>query len=200
MRIGSTSRSGCHSRTNPRAASTGEARNGSDAPWPCRQAGRSGRDIYRPAVSQFARAGIRLANTGQRRSQRIILSGEPPNPADCPGGCAFQPHSPIAISASRNKHDIFGPYPIRMVVRLRACAPLRTCGRHLMLRLTFGCCALLQQSFAFVVLRQSGDPSLQIMGSETSADAVREFRRAWRLDQPLVEQYPDCLRAILHGH
>jgi peptide/nickel transport system ATP-binding protein len=36
---------------------------------------------------------------GPRRIERIVLSGDPPNPADRPGGCAFHPRCPVAVAA-----------------------------------------------------------------------------------------------------
>jgi peptide/nickel transport system permease protein len=54
-------------------------------------------------------------------------------------------------------------------------------------------------TFAFVVLRLSGDPALTIMSPEAPADAIAAFRAAWGLDQPLWVQYLDYFGAILHG-
>lgn len=38
---------------------------------------------------------------GPRRAARIVLSGDPPNPADRPPGCAFHPRCPVAVAACR---------------------------------------------------------------------------------------------------
>jgi peptide/nickel transport system ATP-binding protein len=38
---------------------------------------------------------------GPRRRPRIVLSGEPPNPAQRPAGCAFHPRCPVAVSDCR---------------------------------------------------------------------------------------------------
>lgn len=54
-------------------------------------------------------------------------------------------------------------------------------------------------SFAFVVLRLSGDPALTIMSPDAPPDAQRAFRQAWGLDQSLWAQYVDYFAAILHG-
>jgi peptide/nickel transport system ATP-binding protein len=38
---------------------------------------------------------------GARRTERIVLSGDPPNPAARPGGCAFHPRCPSALARCR---------------------------------------------------------------------------------------------------
>lgn len=54
-------------------------------------------------------------------------------------------------------------------------------------------------TFAFVVLRVSGDPALALLSPETPASAVEAFRKSWGLDQPLWLQYLRYLIAIVHG-
>ncbi|TCZ53882.1 ABC transporter permease [Roseicella aquatilis] len=54
-------------------------------------------------------------------------------------------------------------------------------------------------SFAFVVLRLSGDPAQIIMGADAPPEAVDAFRAAWGLDQPLWRQYFHYFGAILSG-
>lgn len=54
-------------------------------------------------------------------------------------------------------------------------------------------------TFAFVVLRLSGDPALLILGPEVPPEAVAAFRASWGLDQPLWIQYFDYFGAILRG-
>jgi peptide/nickel transport system permease protein len=54
-------------------------------------------------------------------------------------------------------------------------------------------------SFAFLVLRASGDPALLILGPDAPAEAVAAFRRAWGLDQSLGAQYLAYFRAMLQG-
>ena len=54
-------------------------------------------------------------------------------------------------------------------------------------------------TFAFVVLRLSGDPAQIIMSAEAPPEAIAAFRTAWGLDQPLWIQYLRYFTAILHG-
>lgn len=54
-------------------------------------------------------------------------------------------------------------------------------------------------TFAFVVLRLSGDPAQIILGPEAPPEAVAAFRHAWGLDQPILVQYLDYFGAIARG-
>jgi peptide/nickel transport system permease protein len=54
-------------------------------------------------------------------------------------------------------------------------------------------------SFAFVVLRLSGDPAQIIMGADAPPEAIAAFRRAWGLEEPLWLQYFHYFGAILSG-
>lgn len=54
-------------------------------------------------------------------------------------------------------------------------------------------------TFAFVVLRMSGDPALSIMGPEAPPEAIAAFRKAWGLDEPIWRQYVDYFGAIWSG-
>jgi peptide/nickel transport system permease protein len=54
-------------------------------------------------------------------------------------------------------------------------------------------------TFAFVVLRLSGDPALLIMSADAPPEAIAAFRRAWGLDDPLWVQYLNYFGAIFHG-
>ncbi|MGR3703434.1 MAG: oligopeptide/dipeptide ABC transporter ATP-binding protein [Paracoccaceae bacterium] len=40
---------------------------------------------------------------GPRRIERVILTGEPPNPAARPTGCAFHPRCPVALPRCRTE-------------------------------------------------------------------------------------------------
>jgi len=54
-------------------------------------------------------------------------------------------------------------------------------------------------TFAFVVLRLSGDPAQIIMGADAPPEAVDAFRTAWGLDQPVWVQYFHYFGAIFTG-
>lgn len=54
-------------------------------------------------------------------------------------------------------------------------------------------------TFAFVVLRLSGDPAQIIMGADAPPEAVEAFRQAWGLDEPLWLQYLHYFGAIMTG-
>jgi peptide/nickel transport system permease protein len=54
-------------------------------------------------------------------------------------------------------------------------------------------------TFAFVVLRLSGDPAQIIMGADAPPEAVEAFRIAWGLDRPIWQQYFSYLGAIISG-
>ena len=55
-------------------------------------------------------------------------------------------------------------------------------------------------TFAFVVLRLSGDPAMLIMGPEAPPDAIEAFRAACGLDEPLWRQYLGYFGAIFEGN
>lgn len=55
-------------------------------------------------------------------------------------------------------------------------------------------------TFAFVVLRLSGDPALLIMSVDAPPEAVEAFRAAWGLDQPVWEQYLRYFAQIAQGN
>lgn len=57
---------------------------------------------------------------------------------------------------------------------------------------------LLVMSFAFVVLRLSGDPAQVMLGPDAPQDAVDAFRARWGFDDPLWQQYLAYMRQILN--
>lgn len=55
-------------------------------------------------------------------------------------------------------------------------------------------------TFAFVILRLSGDPALMIMSPDAPPEAIAAFRSAWGLDAPLWEQYLGFMRNLALGN
>ena len=58
---------------------------------------------------------------------------------------------------------------------------------------------LFVMTFAFVVLRLSGDPALTIMSVDAPPEAIAAFRKAWGLDRPIWEQYLSYISHALVG-
>jgi peptide/nickel transport system permease protein len=54
-------------------------------------------------------------------------------------------------------------------------------------------------TFAFVVLRMSGDPAQVMLGPDVPQDAVDAFRKTWGLDQPIWVQYLAYIKSIFTG-
>jgi peptide/nickel transport system permease protein len=54
-------------------------------------------------------------------------------------------------------------------------------------------------TFAFIVLRLSGDPALLIMSVDAPPEAIAAFRESWGLDDPLWVQYIRYFGAIAQG-
>jgi peptide/nickel transport system permease protein len=54
-------------------------------------------------------------------------------------------------------------------------------------------------TFAFIVLRMSGDPAQIIMGPEAPPEVIAAFRKAWGLDDPIWLQYFRYFGAIVQG-
>jgi peptide/nickel transport system permease protein len=55
-------------------------------------------------------------------------------------------------------------------------------------------------TFAFVVLRLSGDPALLIMSVDAPPEAIEAFRTAWGLDRPVWEQYLRYFVQVAQGN
>ncbi|MDZ5695972.1 MULTISPECIES: ABC transporter permease [Phyllobacteriaceae] len=54
-------------------------------------------------------------------------------------------------------------------------------------------------TFAFIVLRMSGDPAQVMLGPDVPQEAVEAFRHAWGLDRPLWIQYLAYVKSIFTG-
>ena len=58
--------------------------------------------IFADPLHPYSRALVSaIPVPGPRRIERIVLTGDPPNPADRPSGCAFHPRCPLAVAACR---------------------------------------------------------------------------------------------------
>ncbi|MCX7323568.1 MAG: ATP-binding cassette domain-containing protein [Hyphomicrobiales bacterium] len=57
-------------------------------------------DLFAEPLHPYTRALVSAAPVTQRMPghQRIVLKGEPPNPANRPGGCSFHPRCPLALA------------------------------------------------------------------------------------------------------
>ncbi|MEQ8502776.1 MAG: ABC transporter permease [Sneathiellaceae bacterium] len=55
-------------------------------------------------------------------------------------------------------------------------------------------------SFAFVILRLSGDPALLILSPEAPPEAIEAFRKGWGLDAPLWKQYLGYFIKLAEGN
>jgi peptide/nickel transport system ATP-binding protein len=60
-------------------------------------------DLFADPLHPYTRALVSAApvTTRAARQQRIVLTGEPPNPANRPSGCSFHPRCPLAIAQCR---------------------------------------------------------------------------------------------------
>ena len=55
--------------------------------------------IFADPLHPYSRALVSaIPVPGPRRIERVVLTGDPPNPADRPSGCAFHPRCPVAVA------------------------------------------------------------------------------------------------------
>lgn len=55
-------------------------------------------------------------------------------------------------------------------------------------------------SFAFIILRLSGDPAMLILSPDAPPEAIEAFRRSWGLDASLWEQYLGFFMNLVQGN
>ena len=62
-------------------------------------------DLFRTPLHPYTRALVSAAPVVSKsaRRQRIVLQGEPPNPAQRPGGCSFHPRCPLVMPRCRTQ-------------------------------------------------------------------------------------------------
>ena len=58
---------------------------------------------------------------------------------------------------------------------------------------------MLVVTFAFVILRLSGDPAVAVLGTNAPASALAAFREHWGLNDSLMVQYAKYVLSILSG-
>jgi len=59
----------------------------------------------------YAQALVSAIPHPGRRQGRILLQGDPPNPANRPGGCAFHPRCPVATALCAREDPVLKPRP-----------------------------------------------------------------------------------------
>ncbi len=68
--------------------------------------------IFADPAHPYARALVSaIPVPGPRRIERIVLQGDPPNPAARPSGCAFHPRCPAAVALCRAADPALKPMP-----------------------------------------------------------------------------------------
>ena len=68
-------------------------------------------DVLRDPAHPYSQALVSSIPHPSRRGQRIVLQGDPPNPADRPSGCAFHPRCPLAVQRCRTETPALLPRP-----------------------------------------------------------------------------------------
>jgi peptide/nickel transport system ATP-binding protein len=68
-------------------------------------------DLFAEPLHPYTRALVSAAPVpaGARRPERIVLKGEPPNPADRPSGCSFHPRCSFATDRCRTEAPALRP-------------------------------------------------------------------------------------------
>ena len=59
----------------------------------------------------YAQALVSAIPHPGRRQRRVLLQGDPPNPADRPSGCAFHPRCPVAMPLCAQEDPVLKPRP-----------------------------------------------------------------------------------------
>src|SRR6185295_4222510 len=70
----------------------------------------SSEEIFRTPLHPYTKALVSSVPVpGTALKDRIVLQGEPPNPAARPGGCAFHPRCAVAIARCRTETPVLLP-------------------------------------------------------------------------------------------
>jgi peptide/nickel transport system ATP-binding protein len=67
--------------------------------------------VLRDPAHPYAQALVSAIPHPGRSGRRIVLQGDPPNPADRPSGCAFHPRCPIATALCAREAPVLKPRP-----------------------------------------------------------------------------------------
>jgi peptide/nickel transport system ATP-binding protein len=82
-------------------------------------------EVLKTPAHPYSRALVSAIPHPGRRGRRILLTGDPPNPADRPSGCAFHPRCAEAVARCRIEAPVLRPRPDgRLVACHLAHAPL----------------------------------------------------------------------------
>jgi peptide/nickel transport system ATP-binding protein len=68
-------------------------------------------EVLREPVHPYTRALVSAIPHPARKCNRIVLQGDPPSPADRPGGCTFHPRCPVAAEPCRRLVPELKPRP-----------------------------------------------------------------------------------------
>jgi peptide/nickel transport system ATP-binding protein len=66
-------------------------------------------DVFREPAHPYAQALVSAIPQPGRGGSRIVLQGDPPNPAARPPGCAFHPRCPVAAAACAREVPVLKP-------------------------------------------------------------------------------------------
>ena len=67
--------------------------------------------VFTEPAHPYARALVSAIPGGVRGGKRMVLQGDPPNPADRPPGCAFHPRCPSAVARCRAEVPVLKARP-----------------------------------------------------------------------------------------
>ncbi|OLP46716.1 ABC transporter ATP-binding protein [Rhizobium oryziradicis] len=83
-------------------------------------------EVFHNPLHPYTQALVSAAPSprGTTRRERIVLSGDPPNPVNIPTGCAFHPRCPVAVANCRKEV----PQLVRDAGRAAACHLVHTAG------------------------------------------------------------------------
>jgi peptide/nickel transport system ATP-binding protein len=66
-------------------------------------------DLFARPLHPYTRALVSAAPSPGAKAERIVLTGEPPDPSQRPRGCAFHPRCPLARARCRSEVPALRP-------------------------------------------------------------------------------------------